>query len=113
MFLLLRRQQNFLAGIALGLLIFKPQLGLAAAVIFVAIGAWKVAAGAILERGPRTFLRSSLLRSLAFACLVRHAGEREQAVSVARAQALSDPLPANFLDNAVALAWRGVSRRTP
>ncbi len=49
MFLLLRRKQNVLAGVALGFLIFKPQLGLAAAVIFVAIGSWKVMAGAILS----------------------------------------------------------------
>jgi hypothetical protein len=49
MFLLLRRKQNVLAGVALGFLIFKPQLGLAAAVIFAAIGSWKVMAGAILS----------------------------------------------------------------
>jgi hypothetical protein len=48
-FLLLRRRREFLAGIALGCLIFKPQLGLAAAVVFLAIGAWKVIAGALLS----------------------------------------------------------------
>jgi Glycosyltransferase family 87 len=49
MFFLLRDCHNFLAGLALGCLIFKPQLGLAAAVVFVSIGAWKTVAGAILS----------------------------------------------------------------
>jgi alpha-1,2-mannosyltransferase len=45
----LRNRQEFLAGLVLGCLIFKPQLGLAAAVVFVAIGTWKIIAGAILS----------------------------------------------------------------
>ncbi len=49
MFFLLRSRREFLAGIALGCLIFKPQLGLAAAVVFLSIGAWKIVAGAILS----------------------------------------------------------------
>ncbi len=49
MFFLLRDRQYFLAGLALGCLIFKPQLGLAAAIVFVATGAWKVVAGATLS----------------------------------------------------------------
>ena len=49
MFFLLRAKKEFLAGLALGCLIFKPQLGLAAAVIFLSIGAWKVLAGATLS----------------------------------------------------------------
>lgn len=48
-FLLLRQRRDFLAGIALGCLVFKPQLGLAAAVLFVSIGAWKVVLGAALS----------------------------------------------------------------
>lgn len=48
MFLLLERNRNFLAGIALGLLIFKPQLGLAAAIVFAASGAWQIVSGAVL-----------------------------------------------------------------
>jgi hypothetical protein len=48
-FLLLRQRRDFLAGIALGCLIFKPQLGLAAAVLFISIGAWKVVLGASLS----------------------------------------------------------------
>jgi len=51
MFFLLRDRRNFLAGIVLGCLIFKPQLGMAAAVIFVAIGAWKVVGGALVSAG--------------------------------------------------------------
>ena len=45
-FLLMRSRRDFLAGLGLGCLIFKPQLGLAAAVLFVTIGAWKLVAGA-------------------------------------------------------------------
>ena len=48
-FLLLRRRREFLSGLVLGCLIFKPQLGLAAAVVFLATGAWKVVAGAVLS----------------------------------------------------------------
>jgi alpha-1,2-mannosyltransferase len=45
----LRAQKEFLAGVVLGLLAFKPQLGLAAAVVFVVAGQWKVVGGAILS----------------------------------------------------------------
>ncbi len=49
MFFLLRDRREFLAGLALGCLIFKPQLGLAAAVVFVSLGAWKTVLGAALS----------------------------------------------------------------
>lgn len=42
-------KREFLAGLILGCLIFKPQLGLAAAVVFVSMGAWKIVAGAVLS----------------------------------------------------------------
>jgi hypothetical protein len=45
----LRNERDFLAGLALGALIFKPQLGLVAAVVFVATRRWRVVAGAILS----------------------------------------------------------------
>jgi Glycosyltransferase family 87 len=45
----LRDRLEFVAGVALGCLIFKPQLGLAAAIVFTAIGAWKILAGAALS----------------------------------------------------------------
>jgi len=48
-FFLLRDRRDFAAGLVLGCLIFKPQLGLAAAIVFVATGAWKIVAGAILS----------------------------------------------------------------
>jgi alpha-1,2-mannosyltransferase len=47
-YLALRRGQNLLAGLAIGSLIFKPQLGLAAAVVFIAAWQWKVVGGALL-----------------------------------------------------------------
>jgi Glycosyltransferase family 87 len=48
-FFLLRDRREFLAGLALGCLIFKPQLGLAAAILFLSIGAWKTVLGAALS----------------------------------------------------------------
>lgn len=48
-FFMLRGESTFAAGLILGCLIFKPQLGLAAAVVFVSVGAWRVVAGAILS----------------------------------------------------------------
>src|SRR5271165_3440561 len=52
-FFALETQREFLAGLALGCLIFKPQLGIAAAVIFVATRRWKLIAGAILSASAR------------------------------------------------------------
>jgi alpha-1,2-mannosyltransferase len=46
-YLALRRNWKFLAGLAIGSLIFKPQLGLAAAVVFLCMGEMKVVAGAL------------------------------------------------------------------
>ena len=48
-FFALRAQREFLAGLALGCLIFKPQLGLAAALVFVFTLNWKVIAAALLS----------------------------------------------------------------
>jgi alpha-1,2-mannosyltransferase len=48
-FFLLRARREFLAGLVLGSLIFKPQLGLAAAILFASLGAWKTMAGATLS----------------------------------------------------------------
>jgi len=48
-FFALRAQREFLAGLALGCLIFKPQLGVASAIIFLATRQWKVIAGALLS----------------------------------------------------------------
>jgi alpha-1,2-mannosyltransferase len=47
-FLALRSRRHFLAGLAIGSLIYKPQLGLAAAVIFLVAAEWKVLAGALV-----------------------------------------------------------------
>lgn len=46
-YLAIRRDQTLLAGLAIGSLIFKPQLGLAAAVVFVFAREWKVIVGAV------------------------------------------------------------------
>lgn len=46
-FLALRRNHKLLAGLAIGSLIFKPQLGLAAAVVFVFAREWQAVAGAV------------------------------------------------------------------
>lgn len=49
MYFLLRDRRQWLAGMVLGCLIFKPQLGLAAVVLFVSIGAWKTVLGALIS----------------------------------------------------------------
>ncbi len=46
-FLALRSRRNFLAGLALGSLVYKPQLGLAAAVVFLLAAEWRLLAGAV------------------------------------------------------------------
>jgi hypothetical protein len=46
-YLALRRDRTLLAGLAMGSVIFKPQLGLAAAVVFVFAREWKIVAGAV------------------------------------------------------------------
>lgn len=48
-FSLLRDRREFLAGVVLGCLIFKPQLGLAAAIVFISTRAWKTVLGALLS----------------------------------------------------------------
>lgn len=48
-FLLMRGQREFLAGVALGCLIFKPQLAIATVVVFIAVGYWTMIAGAALS----------------------------------------------------------------
>jgi alpha-1,2-mannosyltransferase len=58
-YLSLRSKREFLAGIALGCLAFKPQLALAAAVIFIAAGSGKVVLGATLS-GVAQFLAGVL-----------------------------------------------------
>jgi hypothetical protein len=47
-FLALSKNRAYLAGLAIGSLIFKPQLGLAAAVIFLFAREWKVITAAVL-----------------------------------------------------------------
>jgi alpha-1,2-mannosyltransferase len=49
MFFLLRARKEFAAGIIFGCLIFKPQLAMAAAVVFLCTAAWRVVAGAAVS----------------------------------------------------------------
>jgi hypothetical protein len=48
-FFALRARFEFLAGIALGCLVFKPQLGVAAALVFLVVLNWRVILGALLS----------------------------------------------------------------
>ena len=48
-YLALRNHHDFLAGLAIGCLIFKPQLGLAVAVVFIFTKQWRIVAGTILS----------------------------------------------------------------
>lgn len=49
LFFALRSSKEFLAGLALGCLVFKPQLGLAAGIVFLITFRWKILAGALLS----------------------------------------------------------------
>jgi len=55
-FFFLREDRPFLAGLALGCLIFKPQLGIAAAFVFAYTRAWRVIAGGIISAGVQLAL---------------------------------------------------------
>lgn len=48
-FLAMTQKQPFLAGLAIGTLIYKPQLGLVAAFVFVLSREWRVVAGAVVS----------------------------------------------------------------
>lgn len=48
-FFALRAQRELLAGLAFGCLFFKPQLGLAVAIVFLITLRWKIVAGALLS----------------------------------------------------------------
>jgi len=48
-FFAFRAQREFLAGVAIGCLIFKPQLALAAVIVFVVTLNWRLVAGALLS----------------------------------------------------------------
>jgi hypothetical protein len=48
-FIALRRHSEFLAGLAFGCLVFKPQLGLAVGLVFLITLNWKVVLGALLS----------------------------------------------------------------
>ncbi len=48
-FLALRNKRDFIAGFALGCLVFKPQLGLAAAIVFLVTLRWRIIAGALVS----------------------------------------------------------------
>jgi hypothetical protein len=56
MFFLLRARRELLAGVVLGCLIFKPQLGLAAAILFLSIAAWKTLLAAALSAAAQLSL---------------------------------------------------------
>jgi alpha-1,2-mannosyltransferase len=56
LFFCLRAEREFLAGLVLGCLVFKPQLGIAAAVLFIGIGAWKVVTGAVLSASAQLLI---------------------------------------------------------
>jgi alpha-1,2-mannosyltransferase len=56
MFFLLRDRREFLAGLVFGCLIFKPQLGVAGAILFLSTGAWKTLAGAAISAAAQLFV---------------------------------------------------------
>jgi hypothetical protein len=55
-FYFLRENRLFAAGLSLGCLMFKPQLGLVVAFVFLATGAWRVIAGAVITASAQLML---------------------------------------------------------
>jgi hypothetical protein len=71
-YLALRDGRRFTAGVCIGLLIFKPQLGLVAAAVFLLSGAWRVVAGAAVAAAaelaiPAIYYGPQVLRDYAHA----------------------------------------------
>jgi Glycosyltransferase family 87 len=50
---LLRRRRDFAAGLAIGCLAFKPQLGIIVGIVMLAAGDWRVVAGAMISAGAQ------------------------------------------------------------
>jgi hypothetical protein len=48
-FVVLRRSKPFVAGLCVGCLAFKPQLGIVLAIVFISAGEWRVVAGAAVS----------------------------------------------------------------
>jgi hypothetical protein len=48
-YLALRADREFLAGLAIGLLVYKPQLGIAGAILFLFSKQWRLVAGAVIS----------------------------------------------------------------
>ena len=63
-YLALQKDRKFLAGLAVGCLIFKPQLGIAAAIVFTLTGQWRVVAGALVSAVAQLLLAWSDYGSL-------------------------------------------------
>ena len=55
-FFALRAKHEFVAGLAFGCLIFKPQLGLGAAIVFVSLLCWRVIAGAFVSASAQLLI---------------------------------------------------------
>ena len=62
-FLALKIRQPFLAGLAIGCLIYKPQLGIAAAIVFTMAGEWRIIAGAAIAAATQLGLAWTLFGS--------------------------------------------------
>ena len=59
----LRRRRNFAAGIALGLLVFKPHWALVAGVVFLCAGEWRVVAGSAVAAIAQVTLTYAMVGS--------------------------------------------------
>ncbi len=103
MFFLLRDRREFLAGLVLGCLIFKPQLGLAAAIVFLAIGAWKIVVGAALSATAQLCAGVLYYGAEPLRQWMRMLRNVRGSVAHAGAQAVSNALLANVLVHARAL----------
>jgi hypothetical protein len=70
-YLFLRQERLFAAGLALGCLMFKPQLGLVVAIVFCLAGVWRLVAGAFVTSAAQLVLAwmyygTAVMRDYAF-----------------------------------------------
>ncbi len=103
-FFAFRSKREFLAGLALGSLLFKPQLALAAALVFLITLRWRVIAGATLSAAAQLFAAFLYYGIRPIHEWFKRLMEAPHLLPLPRAQALSNALPAHILEHARSFA---------
>ena len=100
--------RKLLAGLAIGSLIFKPQLGLAAAVVFLCTREWKSLPAHYRPLSTQLAAGLEPLRNRSHAHLLACAAAYRRCFASARTEAVSDTFATFVLVTAAAVAASGV-----